>query len=387
MPTIITDKIVSGGDCIGKIDGKTVFVSGALPGETVEIKITSQKKDYDKAYAIKIIKPSEHRIKPFCPLYGICGGCNLQIADIEYQVVLRKQIMEDLLSRAFYHLNVKVPSIEVIKGNPSEYRNRFQFTEGGLKKRAKNECVKLKDCPIAVPEIRKFLSDKNNQKKIKNGRTYVFADKRIQGDSKVITDLTENSLCTVNLQATGEDQIHEIQFDVRGFFQSNLNLLQKTLPYITENLTGDHLLDMYAGVGTLSVFAGKYFKKISLVEHNKKALSFAKNNLQHLINEGIEINTFPLSGERWVKTLESEKATFDTIIIDPPRSGIEKSVLTWINTSNVKNIRYMSCNPVTLARDAKILVQSGYELERLFMLDFYPQTSHIEALAWFKNEK
>ncbi|OJF77714.1 MAG: hypothetical protein BKP49_01680 [Treponema sp. CETP13] len=385
MSTIITDKIVSGGDCIGKINGKTIFVSGALPGETVEIKITSQKKDYDKACVTKIIKPSEHRVKPFCPLYGICGGCNLQIADFEYQSTLRKQIMEDLLSRTFYHLNVILPKIEVITGKETEYRNRFQFTEGGLQKKAKNESVKLKDCPVAVPEIRKFLSNKTNQKKIKYGRTYVFADKSIQGDSKVITDLTENTLCTINLQAEGDDQTHNILFDVRGFFQSNLDLLQKTIPYLTEDLAGDHLLDMYAGVGTISVFAGKNFKKVSLVEHNKKALAFAKKNLQHLINNGIEINTFPLSGERWVKTLKPEQSNFDAIIVDPPRSGIEKSVLTWLSTSTVKTIRYMSCNPVTLARDAKVLVQNGYTIERLFMLDFYPQTSHIEALAWFKK--
>ncbi|MBO5386358.1 TRAM domain-containing protein, partial [bacterium] len=92
---IKAEKIVFGGDCIGKIDGKTVFVSGMLPGETAEIKILQSKKDYDKAIATKIIESSPHRVNPKCPFYGKCGGCNLQIAESQYQITLRKEIFTD----------------------------------------------------------------------------------------------------------------------------------------------------------------------------------------------------------------------------------------------------------------------------------------------------
>jgi 23S rRNA (uracil1939-C5)-methyltransferase len=388
MHTIITDKIVSGGDCIGKINGKTIFVSGALPGEKVEIEITNHKKNYDKSHVVKVIEPSEHRIVPPCPLYGICGGCNLQIADTNYQQQLRKEIMQDIFIHAFYHSQIQLPEIETVSGSSTEYRNRFQFDSGGLKKHASTENVKLTDCLVAVPEIRTFLASEKGQKIIKNGRTYVFADKRVQGTEKVVFAPASNTLCSVLLTvptSTNNVTEHTISFDVQGFFQSNLQLVEKTIPFLIEGLEGDHLLDMYAGVGTFSVFAGKKFKQVTLVEHNKNAISFAKINLQHLITAGIKINSIATSGEKWIES--SNIPSFDAVIIDPPRSGIEKPVLNWLCSSKTKKIRYLSCDPVTLARDTKKLIESGYTLQRLFMLDFYPQTSHIESLAWFENEK
>ena len=389
MQSIITDKIVTGGDCIGKINGKTVFVSGALPGEKVEIEITNQKKDYDKAYVTKVLEPSEHRIIPPCPLYGICGGCNLQIADSKYQQQLRKNILLDIFTRAFYHSQIKLPELETVIGSSTEYRNRFQFDSGGLKKHASSDSVKLTDCLVAVPEIRKFIASEKGQKIIKNGRTYVFADKRVQGTEKVVFAPAINTLCSVSLSiptnTNNATETHTISFDVQGFFQSNLQLVEKTIPLLIEGLEGNNLLDMYAGVGTFSVFAGKKFKQVTLVEHNKNAISFAKINLQHLTKAGIKITSIATSGEKWIKN--ANIPSFDAVIIDPPRSGIEKQVLNWLCTSKIKKIRYLSCDPVTLARDTKKLLEAGYTLQRLFMLDFYPQTSHIESLAWFENEK
>ncbi|HZK19838.1 MAG TPA: TRAM domain-containing protein [Treponemataceae bacterium] len=383
MNTIITDKIVFGGDCIGKIDGKTVFVSGALPGETVEIKIITQKKDYDKARVVHIVKPSKHRIIPPCPLYGVCGGCNLQFASDDYQKVLRQSIMQDACDRAFYNSKTAIPKIEIIEiidGKSLGYRSRFQFFNGGLKKRGSSEVVPLLDCPIAVPEIRTYLASKN---KITIGKNYVFGDRRVHGTQKIFSTKTD-TLCTVDIK-DHNNIVQPISFDVRGFFQSNLELLEKTLPYLIEGLEGNHLLDMYAGVGTLSAFAGQTFKTITLVEHNKKALSFAKTNLKHLTTLGKKVQTYPLSGDKWVKTVATN--VFDAVLVDPPRSGIEKSVLNWFCQNNIKQVRYLSCDPVTFARDLKKMCQNGYSIKRLMMLDFYPQTSHIESLAWLENEK
>lgn len=384
MHTIIATKIISGGNCLGKINGKTVFISGALPGETVEIEITQQKKDYDNSKVINIIKPSKYRIQPLCPFYGICGGCNLQFADEDYQQILRKTIVHDIFTRAMYHSKIEIPEIEIISGKSTEYRSRFQFHSGGLKKRGSSESISISDCPIAVPEIRQFLSSPEGQKIIQKGHTFVFGDKRVHTNAaksknlqKVVVAPSENTLCTVDLLG------HHLKFDVQGFFQSNLDLLEKTIPFLIQDLKGNNLLDMYAGIGTLSTFAGKNFKHLTLVEHNKHAIAFADSNLQHLKDAGIQVTTIASSGEKWIK--KTNKPIFDAIIIDPPRSGIEKSVLSWMCTCNAKQIRYLSCDPVTLARDAQKLCNSGYSLKRLFMLDFYPQTSHIEALAWFEK--
>ena len=147
---IKAEKMVFGGDCIGKIDGKTVFISGILPGEIAEIKIIQSKKDYDKAIATKIIEASPHRVEPKCQFYGQCGGCNMQIADNQYQITLRKEIFTDCFQRNLREEFLKLPEIQVITSKDFGYRNRFQFVKGGLQEKSQNKTVKIDYCPIAV---------------------------------------------------------------------------------------------------------------------------------------------------------------------------------------------------------------------------------------------
>ena len=163
---------------------------------------------------------------------------------------------------------------------------------------------------------------------------------------------------------------------MRGFFQSNLQVLSKSIEKVTDFLSGENVLDMYAGCGTFSVFLKDKFEKITLVEHNRDALLFAEQNLS-----GKNHISFGLSGEKWAQ--EQKNSNFDAVVIDPPRSGIEKGVMEFLKKSEIPVIRSVSCDPATHARDAKQLTESGRTLEKLFLLDFYPQTSHIESLAWF----
>lgn len=369
---IKAEKIVFGGDCIGKIDGKTVFVSGMLPGETAEIKIIQSKKDYDKAIATKILEPSPFRTEPKCKYFGICGGCNLQMATDEYQITLRKDIFTDCFKRNLKDDFEKIPEIEVISVNNWEYRNRFQFEKGGLQEKSQNKTVKIDFCPVAVEKVNHLLQNKLIP--ATKDRLFVFDDK--------------TSLDTETYSVKVLDK--NILFDVRGFFQSNISMLEKTIPLLIkdfENLPkSSRLLDMYAGVGTLSCFAEDFFQEVYLVEHNKKALAFANENLKNASNQNPsdkKILTFPQSGEKFVSSKWANNH-FDVLIIDPPRSGIEKPVLSWILEIKIPIIRYLSCDPVTHSRDAKKLLEAGYKMKKLYLLDFYPQTSHIESLSYFE---
>lgn len=368
---IKAEKIVFGGDCIGKIDGKTVFVSGMLPGETAEIKILQSKKDYDKAIATKILEPSPFRTEPKCKYFGICGGCNLQMAKDEYQITLRKDIFTDCFKRNLKDDFEKIPEIEVISANNWEYRNRFQFEKGGLQEKSQNKTVKIDFCPVAVEKVNHLLQNKLIP--ATKDRLFVFDDK--------------TSLDTETYSVKVLDK--NILFDVRGFFQSNITMLEKTIPLLIkdfENLPeNSRLLDMYAGVGTLSCFAEDFFQEVYLVEHNKKALAFAKENLKNASNQNPndkKILNFPQSGEKFVSSKWANNH-FDVLIIDPPRSGIEKPVLSWILEKKIPIIRYLSCDSVTHSRDAKKLLEAGYKMKKLYLLDFYPQTSHIESLSYF----
>lgn len=401
MPTttIITEKMVFGGDCIGKINGKTVFVPYSLPGEELEIEITRETRDYCNARIVKIITPSPHRTEPFCPHYGICGGCTLQHADPEYQTELRKSVLKD----AFLREGLDVPEIKVIAGNPREYRSRFQFHDGGLMRRMSNEIIPIDFCPCASKEINAYLSETPFEKR-PAGRIHVFGSEKLishkgiavaremresgsqmekisgKKHAKKIRPRFEGTVPVAENQCTVEISGKKITFDAQGFFQSNMEVLEKSVALITGGLEGNHVLDMYSGCGTFSVFLADRFNHVTMVEHNKGAVVFAEQNLAGKSHE-----SYGLSGETWVK-YHAEKCIashgkFDAVVIDPPRSGMEKSVCQWLTKSGIPKIRSVSCDPATLARDIRFLLRGGYKISDLYLLDFYPQTCHIESLA------
>lgn len=404
---IKTEKMVAGGDCLARLNGKNVFIPYSLPGEELEIEITKSFRDYDLAKIVRIITPSPHRLEPFCPLYGTCGGCNLQHIEIEYQIELRKEILKECFKRE----GIECPPIEVISYADTNYRSRVQLTNGGFNKKSSNEIISLEECPIATAEINGYLKN-TAQNERPCGRVHIFGDKRITSEPKVIiaeerekisreikvqgvsskrkeklrlqqkrhfagSTLNQNNRCQINLLGKN------IAFDVQGFFQSNLSVLEKTISEVTRNMGGRNVLDMYSGCGTFSVFLADLFDKVCMVEHNRDAIVFAEENLR-----GKNHDSFGLSGENWVKySSESYIAgngNFEAVVIDPPRSGMEKEVCKWLCRSKIPQIRSVSCNPSTHARDASFLVKSGYHLSKLYLLDFYPHTAHIESLACFE---
>ena len=141
--------MVFGGDCIAKIDGKTVFVPYAIPGEKLEVEIVRECRDYSVGRIMEIIEPSPHRTEPFCSHYGTCGGCNMQHISEEFQRELRASILED----AFRREGLEIPGVKVISGPSKGYRSRFQFHDGGLMRKMSNEIIPVENCPCADGEI------------------------------------------------------------------------------------------------------------------------------------------------------------------------------------------------------------------------------------------
>ncbi len=426
---IITDKMVFGGNCIAKIEGKTVFVPYAIPAEKLEVEITKDFKDYSQAKIVKILESSPFRVEPFCSLYTKCGGCNMQHISYEHQLELKKSILQDAFFREEINLNPE--QIDVICDNPKFYRSRFQFHNGGLMEKSTNNIIPIENCPCACDEINHFLREVPFEDRPK-GRIQIFGSKKITSipddfDKIVIAQLNDCELekqklklekrknfqqiknqqrftpngrklkkqkqikpmysgSTGNSQNTCEVELcgKKIIFDVQGFFQSNLEVLEKTIPILLDDLSGKNVLDMYSGCGTFSKFLADKFEKICLVEHNRSALVYAEQNLA-----GIKHESFGLSGDVWAKyhaeNYIKQNGSFDAVVIDPPRSGMEKSVCQWICQSKIPKIRSLSCDIATHARDAKFLIKNGYNLKKIYLLDFYPQTSHIESLGIFEK--
>ena len=394
-----------GGACLGKADGKAVFIPYAVPGETLSVDVTEEKRDYNTARIVEILTPSPHRVQPICPLYGTCGGCNMMHIDDAYQQELRAGVLKDTFERA----GIVPPQIQIIAGSASGYRSRFQFHNGSLQARRSNTEFPLTYCPVAVKEINDWLASVPQSAR-PSGRVHVFGGSFAEPNFVIAeaagmaepvmqprSAVRGKGRRTVGKKATNRhfagtlpDPAFIVQarilnktvkFDVRGFFQSNIPVLEKAVETLCEDLSGRSVLDMYAGAGTFSVFLADKFECVTMVEHNRDALAFAEINMAGTVHE-----SYGISGEKWTaehaETIIRSNGSFDAVVIDPPRSGMETAVCKWLCENHPRIIRSVSCDPATHARDIVRLVQAGYTLERLYLLDFYPQTSHIESLAF-----
>lgn len=379
---IITHKMIFGGKSLGKFNEKAVFIPFSLPGETLRVEITKSTRDYDEARIAEILEPSPRRVAPPCPLYQKCGGCNLMHADYEFQLELKKQIMLDAFARA----SVPIPPINVISKNPLGYRNRMEFLAGGLQERGTNSVIALGQCPVASAEINGWLSDVPQNSRPK-GKAIVFGSEKanpsisvaeLRSSEKERGGNTHSQISSlpnpVEVSICGK----KIAFDAKGFFQSNLGMLELAIPKIMQGLSGSHALDLYSGCGTFSVFLAERFSRVTMVEHNKGAAVFAEQNMA-----GVPHSTFAVSGAVFAKhhaeSAARQSGAFDTAFADPPRSGMEKEVREWLCESGIPKIAYLSCDAATQARDVAKLAESGYIVEEAWLLDFYPQTSHIET--------
>ena len=398
--TVKTEKTVFGGNTIAKIGTKTVFIPYSLPDETLSINIVQHKNDYDNAEIIKILEPSPERKNPECKYYGSCGGCNMMHIKSEYQRELRKQMLSD----TFAANKIELPEIQVVYGPDFNYRSRFQFTDGGLCQKNSNNVIAVDECLCAEPAINEYLASTPVEKR-PSGRTHFFAsEKAVDKGIKITDENAKNGESVKNNRQfnknskkykfkenkyfagtvlSPEDTMtvmlngRNISFDVRGFFQSNLFVFEKVLDILTQSLPhAENVLDMYAGCGAISCFLGQNFKNVTLVEHNRDALVFAEQNMA-----GISHTSYGLSGANWVKTCAQTCPAFDAAVVDPPRSGMEKEVLDYFCKSRIPFIAYLSCNPSTQSRDCAKLLQAGYTIQSSYLLDFYPNTSHIESLV------
>ena len=400
---IITDKLVFGGKTLGKIDGKNVFIPFSMPGETLEINITEEKKDYDNAEIVKIINPSKYRVEPKCKYYGKCGGCNMMHINPEYQKELRKQMLADI----FQQNGIDISSnIEIVSGPDFNYRARFQLNDGGLSERNSNVIVPIENCLCAENVVNQYFAETPVSQR-PAGRIHLFGssfsedkdtikmafpiekkkNKPLMKNGKKMK-IKENHHFAGTVQSPENTMSvilngRKLSFDVRGFFQSNLFVFEKVTKLILDNLYGgENILDMYAGCGSISAFLTEKYKNVVLVEHNRDALVFAEQNLQ-----GTGHVSYGLSGAAWVKTCAQYCGKFDAVVVDPPRSGMEREVCDYLCKSGIPQIISLSCDPATQARDCSKLLHAGYEMEKMYLLDLYPNTSNIESLAIFKLKK
>ncbi|MDR0313006.1 MAG: class I SAM-dependent RNA methyltransferase [Treponema sp.] len=376
------ETITATGAGLTRQDGRCIFAEFTAPGELVKLRITEEQKGWAKAEVLELLEPSPQRIEPLCPLYRVCGGCNFQHLDYKAQLEAKESILKEAFGRTG---SLAVPKIRIVASiNPWEYRNRVQFhclpenrKIPGFREKNGKKIIPLSDCPVADPGIRAALQEEK-------ARLVPPPEKdRFTVYSKGDLFLSEggNSRGSVYI---GKNEAQELCLDAGVFFQSNfqmLELLLEDLKILAAKCDSDLPLgDIYCGVGTFSSFLGDRFRQAELVEENMAALDLARKNVR--IKDS---RFYGLKAEAWTKSRKPLKP-WGLLLVDPPRTGLSGPLLRFLATVKVETLAYVSCDPVTLARDSKVLAGSGLVLKELTLYDFYPQTAHIESLAVFQKE-
>ncbi|MGB9975945.1 23S rRNA (uracil(1939)-C(5))-methyltransferase RlmD [Thermovenabulum sp.] len=435
----VVENMAHEGQGISRIDGFTVFIEGAIFGERVIAEITKVTKSYAIAKVKEIINFSEYRKEPFCLYAVICGGCDLQHLSYEGQLIFKKRIVEDSLHR----IGKVFPQINDTIGmeNPLNYRNKAQYPVGnknnlpvlGFFKKRSHDIVPINYCPIqshqsneALLAVKEWLEKYKipiydeikheglirhivtrhgfrtgevmvviviNGEDIPHKKELIeILKKKVKGLSSVYLNVNTRKTNVIlgekNLLIYGSETITEyignIKFSLSplSFFQVNPVQVKVLYDKVAEfaDLKGDEtVLDVYCGIGTIALYLADRAKKVIGIEVVGDAVRDARENAK---TNGIKNAEF-IEGEaeKIMPELAKKGIKPDVIVVDPPRKGCEKEVLSAMSKMQPGKIIYVSCNPATLARDLGILKELGYEVKIVQPVDMFPHTHHVECVA------
>ncbi|MDI6744063.1 MAG: class I SAM-dependent RNA methyltransferase [Thermodesulfovibrionales bacterium] len=375
--------------------GGVVFIKGAIPDEIVEISISKKKRDYSIGAVTNVIETSPYRINPPCSVFGACGGCHFQFISYERQVSMKEEILLDSVRRIG---KMEAQLSPALTDRDYNYRYRGQFKvsqkgEIGFYKEGTREVVPIEECPLMIKEINRIVRELNNRKLSGIKEIHISC-----GDA--VNALIKSKLAPENIEgiingagfsgiafetggSTGRDYIrldlNGLQYTVTpwSFFQAHWDLNRKVVELIVNELQPLEclkVLDLYAGAGNFSLPLALYASTVAAVEENSYAIEDGQRNAK--LNNIKNCKFIKSSAEKF---RGHEK--FDVIILDPPRPGLTGDVMKKVIDLSPKKIVYISCNPATLARDLKRLSEK-YNLDSLRMIDFFPNTYHVEALAF-----
>lgn len=433
------------GEGVARVDGKAVFIRGAIRGERVRAKIIATRPKFDVGLLQSVIVPSPDRAEPVCPVYGKCGGCDLQHMTYSAQLAFKRERVTDALRKiGGFEIEVE-PTVESAK--TYRYRNKISLpvreTGGKLKiglfAKSSHRVVETPDCflqpewnTLLAPALRSFME--------KNGLRG-YDEETDSGDVRHIVAREAGGRLTVTVVAAHEiktDGLKEafsgvfprvsiylnvnrkrsnvilgakwiavavdpeptiidgLKTDVHpaGFFQVNDDVREKLYSFVADLCSGAVAIEAYSGAGLLSARLAKKADTVYGIELNPQSHEAA----QKLCRDNGITNFTPVLGDVGEKLGEvlrqtqkdneksngvGNKETF--IVLDPPRTGISAEAAGTLAASGADNIVYVSCNPATLARDARIIADGGYSLVRVRPFDMFPETSNLESVAIFKR--
>jgi len=384
---VTTERLAYGGEAVARHQGLAIFIPLAAPGERLRIRISERKKNFARAVIDKILESSPARREPPCPHFGDCGGCQLQHLAYEAQLEAKTGFIRDALERIG---RIDWPrEIKIRHGAKFAYRGRAQVQlDGkthrvGFKRAASSSVCDIAHCPILVPELNEALVS------LRGAFTGAIGTRSDQASaSSLQVDMAAGESGVSFEPPPPGFSIRTLQRAVRGavynfsgatFFQVNPGLLDGLVDEAVSEYSGDVAIDLYAGVGLFTIQLARSFNHVIGIESDPRT---AKHAVENFAANAVTNAEFHISSaELWLKRFVETKAPSpDLILLDPPRSGAA-GALPYIVALKPARISYVSCDPATLARDLRPLIDSGYELSRVTAIDLFPQTYHVETIA------
>ncbi len=377
------DDMAFEGAALGRADGQVVFADYGIPTEEVIVKIESSRRQFLDGRVIEVLSPAPSRVDPPCPYFGRCGGCQWQHIEYDEQVRLKQHVMHDQLRRIG---KIEMPPVSPTVASPSPYgyRNNARFStneDGSLgfitRGPAGREFLRIDQCMIMHPKINEILAKLQghgaglHQVVIRIGEQ--------TGDVFVQPDMSERTTAVETGQAGYDEVLSGARFTVSApsFFQTNSKQAEALIRLVTERLDlngSGTVVDAYAGVGTFAKLLAPHVEKVIAIEESASAVADARVNVEGIAN--IEYHQSKV--EHLLGDLDIAP---DAVILDPPRSGCHKRTLRAVLKFKPAKLIYVSCNPATLARDLRTLIDGGYELKDVTPVDMFPQTYHIESVT------
>ena len=405
-------------------EGKTVFVEGALPDEQVTYKVRFTRSRYDEAVLNKVLKKSPQRQEPSCEHYASCGGCNLQHLKPAAQVAFKQALVAELMQQP--EANFK----PALLSEPLGYRRKARLgvkwrKDGrlllGFREKSSAFITEINACPVLSPKLQPLLPALQEFLPSLEGKKHLGHIELVEAENRVgvlvrllrpLKRLTKNDQRfwrnwakeqAVNLSLQDEEGTHALNpeeapalfsysleeqtlfFSPKDFVQVNAQVNKRMVKQALDwlQLQGtEKVLDLFCGFGNFSLPLAKQAAELLGIEGAKTQVERAKNNaaLNQIANAkfiAADLNQ-PLKEQAWL----AKNAVWEVVVLDPPRAGAE-AICQQLGQLGTKKILYISCNPTTLARDTALLLQQGFELKQLGIMDMFPQTAHVESMALF----
>jgi 23S rRNA (uracil1939-C5)-methyltransferase len=385
---ITIEKIVYGGEGLGRVKGQAVFVPFAAPGDRLRVRITNLERHFARGVMTEIIEPSAARREPPCQYFGSCGGCQLQHLDYPTQLEIKAEFIRESLRRiGGIDWRKEIP---VLAANEFGYRSRAEIKihhgehreQIGFFKANSHDICEVTACPILLPAANAELQQLHKPPNLlprRATRVYLTV-----GDTQVLaTPATGEKAREAEIDAEGTVQQTiagiSYSFGVRTFFQANRLLVEALVETAIRHAQGKIAFDLYAGAGLFALQLAKSFAQVYAAEGSPIAVRHGLKNAQanHVNNVRYEA----LSIEAWLKHQAPKLPRPDLVLLDPPRAGAGAVVINRLLALQPTNIHYVSCDPTTLARDLKLLTKAKYKIDSITALDMFPQTYHVEAVV------